>query len=103
MDNKSSNFYQRLHRALGPALGGLALDVVDLTTFGPLGLYLGLLVGASIGWWLACLYQLGNRWLWAIAAGVYCALPFTEFFPLAALLGAAARFAQPSPGDEKPQ
>jgi len=70
-------------------LAGLTLDLVDLSTEGPLGA-LGGILGAGLVWWLSGTYGLGaSRRMWvAIAAGLYCALPSTELIPVGTLLGA---------------
>lgn len=81
--------------ALGPVLGGVALDLVDLASFGPLGPTAGLLVGGLFGWWLSGIYRVKpshRPWL-ALAAGMYCALPMTEALPLATIASVVSRFA----------
>jgi hypothetical protein len=84
----------RLHRAFGPLAGGIILDVVDLATFGPIGLCGGFLLGGLVGWWIGSLYSLSvhqRRWL-AAAAALYTAIPLTEPLPIATAFGAFARF-----------
>lgn len=90
----------RTLEALGPVVGGLILDAVDVATFGPLGLTGGFLIGGIFGWWLSGVYRMAEpRRPWvALAAGVYCALPLTEALPLATIAAVIARFA--GPGDE---
>ncbi len=94
---------KRLEHALGPVLSGLVLDMLDLATFGPIGLVSGLVIGGAAGWYLAGSHGVaaGQRWLWALAAGAYCTTPFTEFFPCATLLGAVVRYRQAG-GREQP-
>ncbi len=72
--------------------------MTDLATFGPLGLKFGLLIGAVSGWLLAPSLGVSSqrRWLCALAAGVYCMLPFTSFLPLATVLGALVRLKEKS-------
>ncbi len=84
----------RLRRALGPLLPGLVIDGLDLLTFGPAAPWVGPLVGAPAGWFLARGSGLGrtHSGLVAVACGVYCALPFTTALPLATMIGAWARF-----------
>lgn len=84
----------RLWHALGPVLGGLVLDLADLVTLGGLGLWVGFPVGVLVGWWIASFYSMRRRTrvLLALAAGLYCMLPFTSFLPLATLVGACGRF-----------
>ena len=87
----------RWERALGPVLAGLTLDLVDLTTFGPMGMLLGLFVGAGVGWYLTGVLGLPRKWrriLTALAA-IYCMIPFTEFVPAATVFGALGRFFEP--------
>jgi hypothetical protein len=90
---------RRINRAFGPIAAGILLDVLDLTTFGPIGLILGLPVGAAAGWWMADALgvEKKNRKWFALSAAIYCALPFTEVIPLATLTGAYVRFRQGGP------
>ena len=85
---------RRSYRALGPLAGGMILDFVDLATFGPLGLALGLPVGIAVGWWICSIYELSwqVRFLVVVVAGIYCMAPFTGALPLATLISAIARF-----------
>jgi len=93
-ENKKESFLERLHRSLGPILGGLLLDFADLATFGPLGIYGGFFFGAIIGLWLSSLYGFGwrGKLFWAVVGAAYCFIPGTEIFPIATILGACARF-----------
>lgn len=85
---------RRLNRAFGPVVAGLIIDLVDLATFGPIGLFLGLLVGGLAGYWMGRALGLSRKssLYFALVAGVYCTIPGTEFIPLATLAGAYARF-----------
>ena len=95
----------RLHRALGPILGGLLLDFTDLSTFGPMGFFLGPFLGAAVVLWLSSLYRFSvkTKIVLAFLAGVYCTVPMTELVPVATLVCAACRFFEkpPSPPNEK--
>ena len=74
----------------------LLLDLADLLTFGPLGLWTGLLLGLVLGWMLAP--QLGfasRRWLPSLLAGVYCMTPGTALIPLAAIWTGVRSLASP--------
>jgi hypothetical protein len=80
-------------RVFGPMLAGLAIDALDLMTFGPIGIYTGVIVGGAAGWWLAP--ELGfpqrMRWLCAALTGLYCTIPLTGFLPLAAIVAGISR------------
>lgn len=88
-----------MNRAFGPIVAGLVIDLVDLATFGRMGLVFGLPVGAACGWWMGHCMGLSRRACagCALAAGVYCMIPFTEFIPLATLVGAYARYREDRP------
>ncbi|MBX3373647.1 MAG: hypothetical protein KF817_07420 [Phycisphaeraceae bacterium] len=92
----------RVVSALMPIGAGMVLDAVDLITMGPLGLTAGLALGAVVGWWLAPVFGLRGRrrWIAAVLAGAYCAIPGTEVLPMATVLGAVARFIQPARREE---
>jgi hypothetical protein len=84
----------RLYNALFPVIGGLVLDFTDFVTFGPIGIYFGLLTGGLIGWLISSIYGFSTkkRLLWALLSGIYCTIPVTEFVPVATILSAVARF-----------
>lgn len=86
---------ERTRQAIGPIAAGLILDAGDLMTFGPLGIYTGLLVGFAVGFWLTGMYGFKTpaRLLWSCVAGVYCTIPFTEMLPIATMISATHRFA----------
>lgn len=85
---------KRLKRAFGPLVAGLIIDGVDLATLGPVGIFLGIPVGGLAGFWMGRCLGLSKlaSFYCAIAAGIYCTIPFTEVIPLATLVGAYARF-----------
>jgi hypothetical protein len=93
-DVAPASVWERLYFALGPIAGCLVLDLVDFVTLGPIGLVIGIPVGAAVGWWLGSLYGLerAGRITVAVLSAVYCTIPFTELLPLATLSGAVARF-----------
>jgi hypothetical protein len=101
-EEKTAELGRRLNRAFGPLAAGIILDALDLSTFGPFGLAVGLPIGCFAGYWMG--QALGLRRstsLWcAAAAGLYCTMPGTEFIPLATIVGACARFSKGS-GREK--
>lgn len=94
-------FFWRLHRALGPILGGLLLDFTDLATFGPMGI-LGPILGAAVVLWICSLYRFSvkTKIILAFLGGVYCMVPMTEPFPIATLVCAVCRFFEKPPRNE---
>ncbi len=88
---------ERMLRSFGPLAGGYLLDVMDLATWGPVGFYLGPVIGGLLGWWLSTVYQLG--WLAQLIVmtltAAYCLMPGTELLPVATIVFALIRFAQP--------
>ena len=94
-----SNQAERLNRAFGPVVAGLVIDFVDLATFGPIGLYLGLPIGAFAGYWMGRALGLDRKpsLLCALLAGVYCMIPGTEMIPVATVVGALARYRESAP------
>jgi len=90
----------RLNRSFGPIAAGLIIDLFDFSTFGPIGLVLGLPVGGLSGYWTGRALGLDKRasvWC-AICAAIYCTIPGTEFIPLATIIGAYVRFRQSGKG-----
>ena len=77
-----------------PYAAAALLDAIDLATFGPLGLWVGFVLGALAGWFLA--EHLGfmprNRWMGAALGGLYCMLPGTSVLPLATVVTAIRQF-----------
>lgn len=87
---------RRINRAFGPIAAGLIVDLIDFTSFGPIGLVLGLPLGGLAGYWMGRalgLSRKGSLWC-ALAAGLYCTVPATEFIPLAMIVGACVRFSE---------
>ncbi|MCP4452720.1 MAG: hypothetical protein GY809_14755 [Planctomycetes bacterium] len=80
-------FWQRYHRVVFPIVGGIILDCADLATYGPAGLYTGMIVGCTLGWLISDFYEYSKkgRVVFAILAGVYCTTPGTFLLPLATL------------------
>jgi len=87
---------ERLLRSFGPLAGGMLLDTADLLTWGPVGMYLGPVVGGFLGWWLARVYGLGviGQCVVITLAVVYCTMPGTALLPLATVVFALIRFAE---------
>jgi hypothetical protein len=92
--NSPNDSLRRLNHAMGPVLAGMIIDAVDLITFGPAGLALGIPVGALAGYWLGQSMGLDKNasCICALAAGVYCMIPFTEVLPLGTIVGALVRY-----------
>ena len=88
--------FEHLYIALGPVLGGLIIDTVDFVTFGPIGLYIGLLAGAIIGWLVSSIYGFStkSKLIWSLLAGIYCTIPGTALFPLATVISVISRFCE---------
>ena len=84
----------RVHRALGPLAVGIILDLLDLATFGVIGIYLGAIIGMAAGWYLGTMAGLRPRarFLFGVAAAAYLTLPMTEFLPVATIVSAAGRY-----------
>lgn len=80
--------WRRVRQAL---VSGLLLDLVDLYSFMPTPpvLLAGAAVGALVGAYMARTQDVpvSQRIWWISLAAVYCALPKTHFYPLAALIG----------------
>jgi len=87
---------ESLEQAVGPVVGGLIIDSIDLFSFGAFGLLCGTLIGGSVAYYLGGLSRLPvwQRTLLAIVAGIYCAIPRTNFLPAATLVGVFLRFFQ---------
>jgi hypothetical protein len=82
------------NHAPGPTGASMIIDVFDLTTYGPIGLVLGIPVGAFAGYWLSQSIRLEQTTGWTITgvAGIYCMVAGTEFLPLGTLVGALVTF-----------
>ena len=80
--------------ALGPLGAGIILDVLDLATFGPIGIIAGALVGGYAGWVLGEFegFDRNIRIAFAICTAAYMTIPFTEPIPAATILFLTARF-----------
>ncbi len=103
-DAFQSSLLGRAYRALGPLAGALILDATDLLTAGPIGLVIGLPIGAAVGWWLTSFHRLTTaaRVGFTTLAAVYCFVPFTELIPVATLLAVGGRFLDADPLQEDP-
>lgn len=104
MSDTPTSLPERASRTLGPVAAGLLLDLVDLATFGPVGLYGGFLVAGALGWWLARQYGLSGRGrlVVAVVAAAYSATPATEWLPLGTLAGALLKWRSGRSADTRP-
>jgi len=93
-ENRGFNFAARLNNAIAPLAGGLIIDLLDIATFGPFGLYVGLIIGFAAGWWVSSVYHLEKKTkiICSLLAGIYCMFPGTAFFPLATIISVAGGF-----------
>jgi len=89
----SQELAQADRHGLLPIAGGLAIDLVDLATIGPIGLFAGALVGGFVTWSVAKRHGLSTNLtrLMTVIGAVYCTVPFTELLPLATLLAVVSR------------
>ena len=92
----TANMGRRINRAFGSLAAGLLIDLIDFASFGPIGLVLGIPLGGLVGYWMGRSLGLSRKAsLWcALAAGLYCTAPATEFIPLAMIVGACVRFSE---------
>jgi len=100
----SNSLYGRFYNAIFPVLGGLILDFADLATWGPIGLYAGMVVGVIIGWFISGIYGFSKngRLICSVLSGIYCTIPGTFFMPLATFIAATSRFRQnPKSNEDK--
>lgn len=90
---------------LGPILAGLMLDLLDFATYGPIGIWFGLVTGGLGGYFLASSMGVRReRRIWyALVAGLYCMLPFTAFLPVATVLGALIQLRENDPPGAEPE
>ena len=97
-----STTVNRVNHAIGPVAAGMVIDTLDVMTLGPVGLLLGIPVGALAGYWLGKSLGLEKQasLLCAAAAAVYCTVPFTELLPLGTIVGALGRFQESSAADD---
>ena len=88
------SFLRRVHHALGPLAAGIMIDVLDLATFGLVGVMTGALVGGYAGWVIGEFEGLerDNRLALACCAAIYMMIPMTEPIPIATAFTILARF-----------
>ena len=85
---------ERTYYALGPLAAGIMLDVLDLATFGTIGVFVGAIVGAYAGWVIGDFEGLDKdgRTVLACCAAIYMMIPMTEPLPIATAFSLVARF-----------
>lgn len=95
---------QRLYYALGPLAAGILLDLLDLATFGPVGIFTGAIVGGWAGWMIGKFEGLDRdgRIAIAVCAAIYMTIPMTEPWPVATLFTLVARFFREPPRSRPP-
>ncbi|MCE9614388.1 MAG: hypothetical protein K8T26_08935 [Lentisphaerae bacterium] len=91
---RPSRTARRFVEAFGPIGAGVLIDLADFVTYGPIGLMFGMLVGGTLAYVLSGFFgqPVWKRFLWALAAGLYCTIPGTEMIPLATILASAMTF-----------
>jgi hypothetical protein len=99
---QEGSLLRRLESAFGPIVAGLLIDVMDLSTMGPIGLICGMPLGGGLAYWICSIYgiPMKQRWIWVALAGIYCTIPSTGFIPVATFTGAYVRFRNPPPRNE---
>ncbi len=77
----------RWARVFSALAAGLILDLADLITRVPLIPH-GAVLGAVVGWYICRTQEVPTqqRVWWIAGAALYCAMPLTEFYPLATLV-----------------
>lgn len=73
-------------RVARAVMAGLLLDLGDVVTRMPMIPH-GAILGALLGWYVVRTQDVpaSQRVWWIAACSVYCAMPMTEFYPLATL------------------
>lgn len=89
-----NDMLRRLHYSLGPLAAGIILDLLDLATFGPVGLVIGAIVGGWAGWMIGAFEGLARkeRQVLAVGAAIYMMIPMTEPVPVATIFTVIVRF-----------
>ena len=94
------SFFGRVRTALGPALPGIVLDLIDAMSLTQnVSPFASFPLGFAIGVWLSSYYRFSWGWkcLIAIGSGLYTLTPGTEAIPLATILTCLGRFMESSP------
>ncbi len=89
------SIFERFQRAVGPAMPGVVLDLVDalsLTRY--VGPFVSFPAGAAVGIWLSSYYQISWQWklMIVVGSGLYTLTPGTEAIPLATILTCLGRY-----------
>jgi len=91
---KSRTSWDQWRKTFGPIMVGFLIDMLDFSTPAFFGIQNGLIVGLVATYAICSMYNLPqkNRLLWAMTAGIYCALPGTSRIPLGTIAGTLLRF-----------
>ena len=76
-------------RSLGPIGVGLILDALDIATVGPIGIYLGFIIGFCFIYFLLKKKRVSKnlKIILSIISGLYLSIPGTSILPLATIAG----------------
>ncbi len=93
VDDRSTNTGFRSVSMWAPVLAAILLDIADVLSFGPQGLFIGTIAGSALGWRIAAAsgFSSKGRLVCAALAAIYCIMPFTEILPVATMLTTASR------------
>lgn len=94
LEKRKITLLSRLQQFLGPITAAILLDLADLTTFGPIGIVTGFIVGYAVVSWIGSInrFSFRTKAVLSLLAGLYCTIPMTELFPLATLIAVGGRF-----------
>ncbi len=96
-DEPTLSLWNRIRKALGPALPGITLDVIDaMSLTRNIGPFASFPLGLLVGLWLSSYYRFSWGWkaLIAVSSGLYTLTPGTEAIPLATILTCLGRFVE---------
>ncbi len=99
-----TSLVERIRIALGPALPGIVLDLIDAMSLtriaGPL---VSFPAGLAVGIWLSSYYPIAFHWrcMIALGSGFYTLTPGTEAIPLATILTCLGRFVEAGADSDK--
>ncbi len=99
-DKPTLSLLERIRKALGPALPGITLDLIDaMSLTQSAGPFASFPLGCLVGIWLSSYYRFSWGWkaLIAVSSGLYTLTPGTEMIPLATILTCLGRFVEATP------